>query len=217
LIASITPTGTLGDLLPILTIPGLMGQNFTDLLPPGSIPAQISQNFTNVINTVTDTSLAAQVLLTTSARPPFVNFAVNLNAGLPVALAIDGLGAPYNAAGALGSSAATLVGQLQTRDLTGAIGTLIDAPVVVTDAFLNGQSTLPLTFDLSGNPATVNIPLNGILVPQTTYTASVTVSIPLVGPITATVPVGGTPISGLAAGLLVYAPEQLALAITPAG
>ena len=42
---TVTPTGTLGDLLPILTIPGMMAQNFTDLLPPGSIPAHISQNF----------------------------------------------------------------------------------------------------------------------------------------------------------------------------
>lgn len=36
----------------------------------------------------------------------------------------------------------------------GALGTLIDVPAVVTDAFLNGQSTLPVTFDLSGLPAT---------------------------------------------------------------
>jgi hypothetical protein len=35
----------------------------------------------------------------------------------------------------------------------------------------------------------------------------------LSGPIGA----GGTPLSGLATGLLVFAPEQLALAITPAG
>jgi hypothetical protein len=51
--------------------------------------------------------------------------------------------------------------------------------------------------------------LNGIRVPPTPYTARVTV--PLVGPITTAV--GGTPLSGLAAGLLIYAPEQLALAI----
>jgi PE family len=219
LVASITPTGTLGDLLPILTIPGMMAQNFTELLPPGSIPAQMSQNFTNVINTLTDTSLAGQVLFTTKLLPPppSVTLSVNLAAGLPVALAIDALGAPYNAAGALGSSVGTFVGQLQTGNLTGALGTLVDGPAVVTDAFLNGQSALPLIFDLSGARATVNIPLNGILVPQTTYTASVTDSFPGIGPVTLTVPVGGTPLSGLATGLLVYAPEQLALAITSTG
>ena len=51
---SITPTGALGDLLPILSIPGQMAQNFTNLLPAGSIAAHMSQNFTNVIKTVTD-------------------------------------------------------------------------------------------------------------------------------------------------------------------
>jgi hypothetical protein len=204
----------LGDLLPILSIPGMMAQNLTDLLPAGSIPAQISQNFTNVIDTVTDTSLAAQVLLTIRLfpLPPLANFSIALNAGLPAALFIDALGAPYNAAGAVGSSATTLAGQLQTGNYAGAIGTLIDAPAVVADAFLNGQSTLPIGFDLSGSPAVVNLPMNGILVPATPYTASVST---VIGTITA--PVGGTPISGLATGLLIYAPEQLALAITPGG
>ncbi|KZS68037.1 hypothetical protein C3473_13060 [Mycobacterium kansasii] len=41
-IITITPTGTLGDLIPTLAIPGQMAQNFTNLLPAGSIPAQIS-------------------------------------------------------------------------------------------------------------------------------------------------------------------------------
>jgi len=210
--ATVTPTGTVGDLLPILTIPGMMGQNFTNLLPPGSIPAQMSQNLTNVLDTLADTSLAAQVLLTTTIFPPSANLSVNLNAGLPVALTIEALGAPYNGAGAFGSSVTTFVDELQTGDPIGAIGTVIDTPAVVTDAFLNGQSTLPLAFDISGFPATVNLPLNGLFVPPTAYTASVNTPI---GTITA--PVGGTPISGLATGLLVYAPEQLALAITPTG
>lgn len=56
--------------------------------------------------------------------------------------------------------------------------------------------------------------MNGLLVPPTTYTATVS-NIPVAG--TLTVPVGGTLISGLATGLLAYAPQQLALAITPAG
>lgn len=61
----------------------------------------------------------------------------------------------------------------------------------------------------------MNFPLNGILVPPTPYTASLNSGIPVIG--TVTVPVGGTPISGLATGLLIYAPEQLAAAITPTG
>jgi len=48
-----------GSLLPILTVPVQMAQDFTDLLPTGSVPAQISQNFTNVLATGLDTSLVA--------------------------------------------------------------------------------------------------------------------------------------------------------------
>ena len=212
LTATITPTGTLGDLLPILTIPGMMAQNFTNLLPPGSIPAQISQNITNVIKTLTDTSLTAQVLATIVIFPPSANVSLTATAGLPVALTIDALGAPVNAAGAFGSSITTFVDEVQTGNPIGAIGTLINAPAVITDAFLNGRSTLPLTFDIDGLPATLNVPLDGILVPQTELTASVDTGFPFG---TITVPIGGTPISGLATGLLVFAPEQLALAITP--
>ena len=60
-VVSVTPTGALGDLLPILSIPGQMAQNFTNLLPAGSIAAHVSQNFTNVIKTVTDLNLTATV------------------------------------------------------------------------------------------------------------------------------------------------------------
>lgn len=157
LIAAVTPTGVVGDLLPILTIPGMMAQNLTDLLPPGSIPALISQNFTNVVNTVTDTSLAAQVLFTTTVipRPPFIsaNLSVSLAAGLPAALTLDAVGAPSNAANAFGSTATTFVDEVQTGNFSAAIGTFIDGPAVIADAFLNGQSTLPISFDLSGFPS----------------------------------------------------------------
>lgn len=159
--AAVTPGGTIGDLLPIPTIPGMV------------------------------------------------------TGGPPGALAIEALGTPCNAVTALGSSAATLAGQWQTGDIGGAIRTLVDAPAVVTDAFLNGQSTLPIGFDIGGNAAVVNLPVNGLLVPQNPYTASINTGLPVIGAIT--VPVGGTPISGLLPGLLSYMPQQLALAITPVG
>ncbi|SPM27246.1 PE family protein [Mycobacterium terramassiliense] len=219
LIAALTPTGVVGDLLPLLTIPGMMAQNLTDLLPSGSIPALIAQNFTNVLDSVTDTSLAAQVLFTTTVipRPPFLsaNLSVSLAAGLPAALTLDAVGAPYNAANAFGSTVTTVVDEVQTGNFSGAIGTLIDGPAAVTDAFLNGQSTVPIDFDVNGMPAVVNLPLNGILVPPAAYTASLNTGIPVIG--TITVPVGGTPLSGLATGLLIFAPEQLAAVIAPAG
>ncbi len=216
LIATITPTGTLGDLLPILTIPGMMAQNVTNLMPPGSIPALMSQNVTNVIDLVTDTSLTANVSVSFKPFPPLnPTLSLDAYAGLPLALTLDALGAPVNGLQAFGSSATTFVDALQAGNWSGAATTLIDAPAVVTDAFLNGQSTLPVSFEISGIPATIDLPLNGLLVPPTSYDATVTLTI-AGQPVPLTVPVGGTPISGLATGLLIYAPEQLALAITPA-
>lgn len=151
--ATVTPGGAVGDLLPIRTIPGMMAQDFTNLLSSGSIPAQISQNFTNVINTL-DTSLTEQVLLTIKLLPlpPSTNFSVNVTAGSPVALASEALGAPYNAGGAASAVASQFVGQWQTGDFGGARGTVIQAPAVVTNALLHGQSMLPIGFGIGGYP-----------------------------------------------------------------
>jgi hypothetical protein len=242
LVITVTPEGTLGDLLPILSIPGMMAQNFTDLLPPGSIPAHISQNFTNVIDTVTNTGIEVNAFLTLGGEAT-----ATAKLGLPVALIIDALGAPYNAVHAFGSSATAFVHDLQTGNLPGALATLFDAPAVVTNAFLNGETTLDLSFPvpnvtetfpggallggtltLTNNTAAFSIPLDGILVPQTTMTGSFdgtasgtgVTGIALAALFNALLPiddvvVGGTPTSGLATGLLVSAPEALALAITP--
>lgn len=206
LTADVRLTGALADLSPILAVPGMRTAYLTGLLPPGSIPAQMTQHLTNVLDTVTDTSLVADVGLKPVLRPPFFTFSVTATAGLPTALALDALGAPVNAANAFGASTTAFADAVQTGNWPGAAAALIDAPALVTNGFLNGHSTLPVTFNVSGNPATVNFPLNGILDPPTPYTATVTV--PPGVPITVTV--GGTPISGLATGLLVYAPQQLA-------
>ena len=204
IIATTTPTGALGDLLPILTIPGLEAQNLTNLLPSGSIAAQISQNATNVIDTVTDTSIVSTATFTFSQQTLTGTF------GLPVALAFDAVGAPVNAVNAFGSSTTAFVNAVQTGNWSGAAAALIDGPAVVTDAFLNGQSTLPLGLTISGYPAVINLPLNGILVPTTPYTASIS-GLPIIGSIT--LPVGGTPLSGIVPGLLSFLPEELAAAI----
>jgi hypothetical protein len=242
---TVTPAGTLGDLLPILTIPGMMGQNFTNLLPAGSIPAQVSQNFTNVIDTLTNTSINANALLGLGTSG--LSATLTTDIGLPAALLIDAVGAPVNAFAAASATASQLAGELQTGNLTGAIGTLIDAPAVVTDAFLNGQTTVVLSLPLpvfstnlgpapllgtltfaNGN-ADINIPLDGILVPPTPITGTITgtasgtgvASIAAAALVNSQLPlpinVLGTPTSGLLTALLVFAPEQLALAITPSG
>ncbi len=96
-IITVTPTGAVGDLLPIFSIPGQMAQNFTDLLPAGSIPAQMSQNFTNVVKTLTDTSVTSTVgLVLDSNNPLGLGVTIDAHMGLPLALAIDALGGPVN-------------------------------------------------------------------------------------------------------------------------
>lgn len=212
MIASVFPTGTVGDLLPILTIPGMMAQNLTNLLPAGSIPAQISQNFTNVIDTVTDTSITADALITVKLLPPSIKASLTNTFGLPVALLFDALGGPANGLNGLVSSATTFADAVQTGNAAGAIGALVDAPAVVADDFLNGEETLPIGLDISGFPAVINLPLDGILVPTTPYTASIS-GLPLLGSITVTA--GGTPLSGLVPALLNFLPEELAAAIAP--
>ena len=207
LFADVTSTGSVAELTPIITIPGMMAQNFTNLLPAGTIAAQISQHATNVIDTLTDTSLTGVVTL--KLIPP--QFSLTATAGLPTALTLDALGAPVNALNAASAGASQFAGQVQTGNLAGAVSTLVDGPAVVGNAFLNGRSTLPIAFDVSGYPTTINLPLDGLLVPVTPYTARI--GLPL--GVSLTSPVGGTPLSGLATGLLVYAPEQLAAAITP--
>ncbi len=203
-ILSISPTGTLGDLLPILSIPGQMAQNFTGLLPAGSIPAQVSQHFTNLINLVTDTSTTSS--LTFLPSPDF-GIDIDNTMGLPLVLGIEALGAPANALNALGSSATAFVTAAQTGDAVGATAAVLDAPAVVANGFLNGQSTLPLTITALGLPTTLNIPLDGLLVPPSSYTATIPGldGIPLF--------VTGTPISGLLPGLLTYLPADLAAAL----
>jgi len=193
---NISPTGTLGDLLPIFAIPGQMAQNFTDLLPAGSISAQISQHFTNAINTLTDTSQTLDLVTG------------ELQVGLPLVLGLDAIGPVVTTLNAFGSSGSAVLGALQTGDALGATAALFDAPANILNGFLNGQATLPLSVSLGDLTTTTNIPLGGLLTPA--QAASLTVDI---FGTTGTIPLTGTAFGGLLPALLNFLPEQLAQAI----
>ncbi len=200
----ITPGGALGQLLPLLSIPGQTAQSLTNLISAGSIPAQISRNLANLVSAVTDTSVTSVISL---ALGPNLSFFVNLNThmGLPLVLGIEALGGPVNGLSALGSSATALANAVQTGNVSGAAAAILDAPAMFTNGFLNGQVTLPLIVDAIGIQTTLNLPLDGILVPAAPYTASTSLGVPGV--------VSGTPISGIIPGLVDYLPEVLAAAI----
>ena len=217
-IITVTPTGAVGDLLPIFSIPGQMAQNFTNLLPAGSIPAQVSQNFTNVINTLTNTNVTSSVNLINDPNGPFgLGVAIDAHMGLPLALAIDAIGGPVNGLNALGTSVTTFANALQGGDALGAATAVFNAPASFVDGFLNGQSTLPLAInvDLGGTPfpTTLNIPLDGILVPAAPYGAVIDGS-NLFGPgVFLNSTVTGTPLGGILPGLLDFLPRSIAAAL----
>ncbi|SPM27248.1 PE family protein [Mycobacterium terramassiliense] len=199
ILLDIVPMGPLGDLAPILAIPGQMAQSATNLLPAGTIPAQIAQHVTNLISAFTDFGTTL-----------FIGGVANLNFGIPLQLLLDGIGAPANALSALNSTGAALVGAVQAGNASAAAATLLDAPAVVANAFLNGTTVValpPATVSLLGLtlPSTTYLPLGGLLTPL----ATPQVLVDLFG---TTLPLelsGGTPIGGLIPGLLSF-PAQLA-------
>lgn len=214
----VTPTGLIGDVFSAVAVPGQAAQNFTDLLPAGTIPAKMSQNFTNVIKTLTDTRIASDVTINARIIPPVINsLGVDNTFGMPLALAVDALGAPVVTAQALQSSVSAFTTAVQAGDGLGAVTALVDAPAVVANGFLNGQTTLPISLDTSvpvlGTVGiNIDLPMNGILVPMGSYGGEVVLPI-------GTIPLdfGGTPLGGIVPALLTWAPEQLAAAITPTG
>jgi hypothetical protein len=184
-----------------------MAQNFTSLLPTGSIPHQMAQNFTNVVKTITDTSITSTITLVIDpTQPSGIGVIIDANMGLPLALGIDLIGSPVTTIDAMASSVGSFAHAVETGNPIGALEAALDAPAVVANGFLNGHATLLLTIDALGIPTTLNIPLDGILVPTGPYTAT----IPLLG---GTFPVIGTPLGGVLPGFLNYLPEQIAEAI----
>ena len=169
-VITVTPAGTLGDLMPILSIPGQIAQNATNLLPASSIPGHVAQYFTNALKTVTDLNLTSTVSFVSSFGGAID---IDATAGLPLVLAIDLLGGPINAVNAFGHSATTFVSAFQSGNALGAAEAVLDAPAAMANGFLNGQMTLPLSIEALGLPTTLNVPLDGILVPASMYTATV--------------------------------------------
>ena len=171
--------GTVGDLLPILSIPG-----------------HIAQNVTNVITTLTNTNISLDVST------------LSLNFGLPLALTLDALGSPVTTAIAVARGTSAFIGAVQAGDPLAALTVLVDAPANVANGFLNGEATLSIPIPTSAIPvpgvtsAALNIPVGGILAPLQTLSVSAVV---FGSPIT--IPLGGTPVGGIVPALVNFAPR----------
>ncbi|WP_158090421.1 PE family protein [Mycobacterium sp. IEC1808] len=200
IVIDIVPIGPLGDLAPILAIPAQMVQNVTNLLPAGSIPAQMAQHATNLVSAFTN--LGTTLTISNVA---------DLSFGIPLQLILDGIGGPANALSALNSTGVALVGAAQAGNASAFAATLLDAPAVVADAFLNGSMLVPLppaAVSLFGFtlPSTTYLPLGGILTPLSLPSVFVDLG---GGDLAQLQLTGGTPIGGLIPGLLSF-PAQLA-------
>jgi len=180
---------------PQLILTSLANGNVQPIL---GIPGQIAQGFANFVE-----ELAVPVSFSiTSVNPP--NATVALGLGLPQLLALDALGAPYNAALAATASQTAFSNAVQTGDPLGALAIAVDTPANVANAFLNGQQTLALNLP---SLTTVDIPLDGLLVPLQPFTTTVTLP---GNPVMQTVTITGPPIGGLIPALANYAPVLLA-------
>lgn len=194
-----------------------------NLQPISAIPGDIGHNVANVIATLTNTSATSSLDL--SLSPPSAT--VENVVGLPLVFGASVLGPPVAALEAAGASASAFTAAMQAGNGAGAFAALIDAPAVITNAFLNGQATFPYALNLSsltgpavGEIANVsvvgNFPLDGLLHPPGYYPVTVTVTLldsTVLPPLVVDLGVGSTPFTGLLPFMINYAPQQLAQAI----
>jgi hypothetical protein len=182
-----------GNPLPVLNIVDHLAQGYTGLIEDLSTPVPVSM--------IRDLSAPVPVSIT-SLSPTTITVA--LGPDLPQVLAFDALGAPINAANALITSGAAVVGALQTGDPMGAAIALIDAPANIANAFLNGQQTLSLALPVGGASITGSMSLGGLLAPLTpTSLTATTPGSPILKSIALTAP----PTGGAVTALVDYAPE----------
>lgn len=123
-LSNILLLGPVGDLFPILSIPGAM-----------------SQNFTNVVMTVTDTTIAFSIDTT--------NLTGVMTFGLPLAMTLNAVGSPITTAIAFAESTTAFVSAVQAGNLQAAAAALVGAPANVANGFLNGEARLPLALPTS--------------------------------------------------------------------
>lgn len=213
---SINPvlTGTLPDLQALVGVPGQLAHDIAAAFPAGTMAQGFFNDVGNVFNTLVSTDFGLDLGLDLSTFPN-ISVSANIIAGLPVQLLLAGLGGPVNALldpGGLLNVGQTLLGDLGTGNIGGALSTLAQAPITVSNAFLNGQFDIgdvlgglipPISFPVSFpfsttipinvGPIHINFPVMGTA--NTTITITPNFNIPIDGLL-----VGETPPTGSIAG-----------------
>lgn len=173
------------DLGAVLYDPSALNRALADLSPISAIGGQIQQNLINLGGTaLTDVAPAVAFVAAGPALSTLQGFGISLNA---------------------------FTTAVQSGDIAGALGALVDAPAVLANGFLNGGVTLPLLLPIGLGFVVLDVPFDGILVAPHATTATVTWFLPYFQEV-----VSGPTVGGIVSTLLTSVPQELATAITPA-
>jgi PE family len=181
----------------------------------GAVTGALESSGTGLANGLVDPEVAIPIINTLTPLGPVVltlygNESLlgvtitsgSLQVGVPLALAVDAVGAPINGLTALDASGAAFVGAVQTGNPVAAITALVTAPANVGTGFLYGQQTVTISEGApsgSGYSAgSVSIPFGGLLSPLEPVTFSLTATD---GTVTS-FPLSGAEFGGLLAGIM---------------
>ncbi|GLC16858.1 MULTISPECIES: PE family protein [Mycobacterium] len=204
-LADIKLVGPVGDLFPVISLPGQNLSGLSTLMPAHSVPAQMTNNLGRFFTALADTSVSTTISGT--VNPPALVLGANF--GLPLSLLFGVAGAPVAGLNGLATAGTVIGGGIATGNPVQVAGGLVDAPAYVLNGLLNGEAIvdvpLPVTFDvpilstLTGPiniPVVAHLPFNGLLVPPHAITATVPISVLGISiPINLTL--GGTKFGGL--------------------
>lgn len=197
--------GPIGDLFPILSLPGQQALGLSTLMTPNSVPAQMTANLGKFYTALANTSVSTTVSTEIEILPPNVELVMAANFGLPLSLLFGIGGAPVAAIDGL-ATAGTVIGDgIVTGNPVQIAGGFFDAPAFILDGLLNGETIvdipLPVTIGvpLIGDvtiPIVAHLPFNGLLVPPHPLTATIPIQI-LGNDVPINLTLGGTKFGGL--------------------
>ncbi|OBJ60606.1 PE family protein [Mycobacterium sp. 1423905.2] len=201
-LADIKLVGPVGDLFPVLSLPGQQLLGASTLIPAHSIPAQMTANLGRFFTALADTSVSTTI---SGQLVPTPQLVLGANFGLPLQLLFGVAGAPVAGLNGLATAGTVIGGGIATGNPLQILSGLIDSPAYVLDGLLNGEAIvnlpLPVSFSVLGLdinvPVEVHLPFNGLIVPPHAITATVPIELlNISAPINLTL--GGTKFGGLA-------------------
>lgn len=206
-LSDIKLVGPIGDLFPILSLPGQQALGLSTLMTPHSVPAQMTANLGKFYTALANTAVSTTVSTEISVLPPNVELIMAANFGLPLSLLFGIGGFPVAAIDGL-ATAGTVIGDgIVTGNPVQIVGGFFDAPAFILDGLLNGETIvdvpLPVTISvlppLIGDiniPIVAHLPFNGLLVPPHPLTATIPIQV-LGNNVPINLTLGGTQFGGL--------------------